>query len=94
MPLIELRDLEAKLLLRTGGEDGADGTPAVKPLGDSGRLAVTVRGDESDEQLATLCAREAEVDVLLLEVRLPSIPSESVWHRTRLPTPRPSIAFG
>ena len=27
-----------------------------------------VRGDETEEQLATLCAREAEVDVLLLEV--------------------------
>ena len=38
--LIELADLEAKLLLRTG-EDG--GRTA---LGDSGRLVVTVRGDE------------------------------------------------
>ena len=89
--LVELADLEAKLLLRTGG--GADGGAATSalgdavlvagfwlcvpadlevrlccpPAGDSGRLVVTVRGDESDEQLATLCAREAEVDLLLVE---------------------------
>ena len=49
--LVELKDLESKLVLRTG-EDGGVGA-----LGDSGRLAVTVRGDETDEQLATMCAR-------------------------------------
>ena len=59
--LVELKDLESKLVLRTG-EDGGVGA-----LGDSGRLAVTVRGDETDEQLATMCAREAEIDVLLVE---------------------------
>ena len=46
--LVECATLEQKLMLRTG-EAGA--------LGDSGRLAVTIRGDETDEQLATLCAR-------------------------------------
>ena len=40
-----------------------EGKPGA--LGDSGRIAVTVRGDETDEQLATLCARGAEVDMLL-----------------------------
>lgn len=99
VPLVELRDLEAKLLLRTGdganagvvlGEDGTPRAPTSPDqprsapisheeprgapagswcpaegvliwqvgLGDSGRLAVTIRGDESEEQLATLCARE------------------------------------
>ena len=43
--LVELAELEAKLMLRTG-EGGA-----ASALGDSGRLAVTVRGDESDEQV-------------------------------------------
>ena len=58
---MELSELESKLLLRTGGGGGA------LALGDSGRLAVTVRGDESDEQFAVMCARESEIDVLLLE---------------------------
>merc|ERR1719424_2776209 len=49
VPLVMCADLEQKLVLREG-KPGA--------LGDSGRIAVTVRGDESDEQLATLCARE------------------------------------
>ena len=52
VPLVPCSELEQKLMLRDG-QAGA--------LGDSGRLAVTVRGDESDEQLATLCARAAEV---------------------------------
>lgn len=107
VPLVPLKDLESKLLLRTGEGAGA----GVGALGDSGRLAVTaaathtrsaarshgtrtaecapsvhsapttspgvavrawlqvtVAGDESDEQLATLCAREAEIDMILLEV--------------------------
>merc|ERR1719163_2044125 len=59
---VDLADLEAKLLLKTGEGGGAC------QLGDSGRLAVTIRGDESDEQFATLCARQAEVDVLFLEI--------------------------
>jgi (E)-4-hydroxy-3-methylbut-2-enyl-diphosphate synthase len=59
---VELADLEAKLLLKTGEGGGAC------QLGDSGRLAVTIRGDEPDEQFATLCARQAEVDVLFLEI--------------------------
>ena len=64
VPLVELGELETKLLLRTG-----EGTDAgVRALGDSGRLAISIRGDETDEQLVTLCAREAEIDVLLLEV--------------------------
>ena len=97
VPLVPLKELEAKLLLRTGDGAGA----GVGALGDSGRLAVTVAesdrpitpwapshhpltsrpsdhplqvtvaGDESDEQLATLCAREAEIDMTLLEVRRP-----------------------
>jgi len=58
VPLVMCADLEQKLVLREG-KPGA--------LGDSGRIAVTVRGDETDEQLATLCARGAEVDMILIE---------------------------
>ena len=60
--MVELSKLESKLLLRTG-EDGGK-----QALGDSGRLAVVVRGDETDEQMAAMCAREAEIDMLLLDV--------------------------
>ena len=58
VPLVACEDLEQKLLLRAG---------ETAALGDSGRLVVSLRGDESDEQLATLCAREAEVDMLLVQ---------------------------
>jgi len=58
VPLVSCADLEQKLLLRNG---------AAAALGDSGRLAVSIRGDESNEQLATLCAREAEIDMLLVQ---------------------------
>jgi hypothetical protein len=50
-------------MLRTGVDGGKS-----EGLGDSGRLVVSVRGDEPDEKLAVLCARHAEIDMVLLEV--------------------------
>ena len=50
VPLVPLKELEAKLLLRTGDGAGA----GVGALGDSGRLAVTVAGDESDRPITPL----------------------------------------
>ena len=47
VPLVPLKELEAKLLLRTGDGAGA----GVGALGDSGRLAVTVAGDQSDRPI-------------------------------------------
>ena len=54
--LVELRDLEAKLLLRTGEGGGREA------LGDSGRLAVTVRGDEWSDSKSALHARSRVPD--------------------------------